>query len=164
MAQARPLASLPPAVKAQLEALVSAVRAALAQDLVSIIIHGSAVRGFATYVDRWTLCEIVGAADYTNAHSSTNVLTTARGFVTEGFATTTAISARIAARLHMPSEVLRSLATCFERWDGNGAPDGLQGEQIPLPARIVFPTFILAPMHRVGGRVRESIGSRGARP
>ena len=40
--------------------------------------HGSAVRGDPTYVNRWTLCEIVGAASYTNAHSSTNVLTTAR--------------------------------------------------------------------------------------
>ena len=40
--------------------------------------HGSAVRGDPTYVNRWTLCEIVGAAAYTNAHSSTNVLTTAR--------------------------------------------------------------------------------------
>lgn len=40
--------------------------------------HGSAVRGDPTYVNRWTLCEIVGAAGFTNAHSSTNVLTTAR--------------------------------------------------------------------------------------
>jgi HD-GYP domain-containing protein (c-di-GMP phosphodiesterase class II) len=25
-----------------------------------------------------------------------------------------------------------------ERWDGNGYPDGLRGEEIPLEARIVF--------------------------
>jgi len=25
-----------------------------------------------------------------------------------------------------------------ERWDGNGYPDGLRGEQIPLESRIVF--------------------------
>ncbi len=25
-----------------------------------------------------------------------------------------------------------------ERWDGNGYPDGLRGEEIPLPSRIVF--------------------------
>jgi HD-GYP domain-containing protein (c-di-GMP phosphodiesterase class II) len=25
-----------------------------------------------------------------------------------------------------------------ERWDGNGYPDGLAGEQIPLGARIIF--------------------------
>jgi diguanylate cyclase (GGDEF)-like protein len=37
-----------------------------------------------------------------------------------------------------------SLATCgkivrstHERWDGNGYPDGLAGEQIPLPARVI---------------------------
>jgi hypothetical protein len=40
--------------------------------------HGSAVRGEPTYVNRWTLCEIVGAAVFTNAHSSANVLTTSQ--------------------------------------------------------------------------------------
>ena len=41
--------------------------------------HGSAVRGGdSTYANRWALCEIVGATGFTNAHSSTNVLTTAR--------------------------------------------------------------------------------------
>ncbi|HYH57988.1 MAG TPA: HD-GYP domain-containing protein [Thermoleophilaceae bacterium] len=28
--------------------------------------------------------------------------------------------------------------SCHERWDGNGYPDGVAGEQIPLAARIVF--------------------------
>ena len=27
---------------------------------------------------------------------------------------------------------------CHERWDGTGYPDGLDGERIPLEARIVF--------------------------
>jgi HD-GYP domain-containing protein (c-di-GMP phosphodiesterase class II) len=28
--------------------------------------------------------------------------------------------------------------SCHERWDGNGYPDGLMGEEIPLAARVVF--------------------------
>jgi HD-GYP domain-containing protein (c-di-GMP phosphodiesterase class II) len=28
--------------------------------------------------------------------------------------------------------------SCHERWDGTGYPDGLAGEEIPLPSRIVF--------------------------
>ena len=34
-------------------------------------------------------------------------------------------------------EVGRIVRSCHERWDGNGYPDGLAGEQIPLIARIV---------------------------
>ncbi len=28
--------------------------------------------------------------------------------------------------------------SCHERWDGSGYPDGLAGEDIPLPARVIF--------------------------
>ncbi len=34
--------------------------------------------------------------------------------------------------------VARIVRHCHERWDGQGYPDGLAGEQIPLAARIVF--------------------------
>jgi len=34
-------------------------------------------------------------------------------------------------------EVGRVVRSCHERWDGFGYPDGLAGEEIPLPARIV---------------------------
>jgi HD-GYP domain-containing protein (c-di-GMP phosphodiesterase class II) len=34
-------------------------------------------------------------------------------------------------------EVGRLVRSCHERWDGNGYPDGLAGESIPLVARIV---------------------------
>jgi HD-GYP domain-containing protein (c-di-GMP phosphodiesterase class II) len=42
---------------------------------------------------------------------------------------------RVGGLLGSVGEIVRS---CHERWDGNGYPDGLEGEQIPLAARIVF--------------------------
>ena len=42
---------------------------------------------------------------------------------------------RVGGLLARVGEVVRS---CHERWDGNGYPDGLVGEEIPIAARIVF--------------------------
>jgi HD-GYP domain-containing protein (c-di-GMP phosphodiesterase class II) len=42
---------------------------------------------------------------------------------------------RVGGLLAKVGELVRS---CHERWDGTGYPDGLAGEEIPLPARIVF--------------------------
>jgi diguanylate cyclase (GGDEF)-like protein len=48
----------------------------------------------------------------------------------------------IGERILAPVPFLQHLApiirACHERWDGNGYPDGLAGEAIPLEARIVF--------------------------
>jgi HD-GYP domain-containing protein (c-di-GMP phosphodiesterase class II) len=42
---------------------------------------------------------------------------------------------RVGGLLGRVGEIVRS---CHERWDGQGYPDGLQGEEIPLASRIVF--------------------------
>lgn len=42
---------------------------------------------------------------------------------------------RVGGLLARVGEIVRS---CHERWDGKGYPDGLAGEAVPLPARIVF--------------------------
>ena len=42
---------------------------------------------------------------------------------------------RVGGLLERVGTIVRS---CHERWDGGGYPDGLAGEQIPRPARIVF--------------------------
>jgi HD-GYP domain-containing protein (c-di-GMP phosphodiesterase class II) len=42
---------------------------------------------------------------------------------------------RVGGLLARVGEIVRS---CHERWDGNGYPDGLAGNQIPVAARIVF--------------------------
>lgn len=44
---------------------------------------------------------------------------------------------RILARSGLPDSVLEAVHHHHERWDGRGYPDGLAGEQIPLPARIL---------------------------
>ena len=36
------------------------------------------------------------------------------------------------------ADIGRIIRSCHERFDGNGYPDGLAGEEIPLPARIVL--------------------------
>jgi HD-GYP domain-containing protein (c-di-GMP phosphodiesterase class II) len=46
-----------------------------------------------------------------------------------------ALLERVGGKLARVGEIVRS---CHERWDGRGYPDGLMGEEIPLPARIVF--------------------------
>jgi HD-GYP domain-containing protein (c-di-GMP phosphodiesterase class II) len=46
-----------------------------------------------------------------------------------------ALLERVGGKLARIGEIVRS---CHERWDGNGYPDGLAGEGIPLAARIVF--------------------------
>jgi len=48
------------------------------------------------------------------------------------------IGERILAPVAFLQSIRPVVRACHERWDGHGYPDGLAGEQIPLPARIVF--------------------------
>lgn len=47
---------------------------------------------------------------------------------------------QLAARLGMSDAVRESLACTFERWAGTGFPNGVAGEAIPLPMRVVHLT------------------------
>jgi len=49
----------------------------------------------------------------------------------------TIIGEHIVQPLHPSSGALAMIRSHHERWDGNGYPDGLKGEEIPLLARIV---------------------------
>jgi HD-GYP domain-containing protein (c-di-GMP phosphodiesterase class II) len=65
---------------------------------------------------------------------------------------------RIGGRLARVGAIVRS---CHERWDGRGYPDGLLGEEIPLPARIVFACDAYSAM-TTDRPYRESMGREAA--
>jgi hypothetical protein len=43
----------------------------------------------------------------------------------------------LAARLGLPQQVRDSVEQTFERWDGQGVPKGVQGEEILVTSRLV---------------------------
>ncbi|WP_455378557.1 response regulator [Petrachloros mirabilis] len=47
------------------------------------------------------------------------------------------LGARIGRAIGLPAEAVQVIALHHERWDGTGSPFGLQGDRIPLLARIV---------------------------
>jgi len=49
----------------------------------------------------------------------------------------TIVGAEILSRVNFPYPVLPIVRHHHEHWDGNGYPDGLKGEQIPITARIL---------------------------
>ncbi|MDQ5837322.1 MAG: HD domain-containing protein, partial [Acidobacteriota bacterium] len=49
----------------------------------------------------------------------------------------TVVGAQILSRVEFPFPVVPVVRHHHERWDGRGYPDGLQGEEIPLTARIL---------------------------
>jgi HD-GYP domain-containing protein (c-di-GMP phosphodiesterase class II) len=61
------------------------------------------------------------------------------------------VAERLAERLGFGPEVRKPLAHVYERWDGNGAPHGLKGEQIDLSVRIVQLAEMAEVFHRMGG-------------
>ena len=48
------------------------------------------------------------------------------------------IGVYILSGIDLPEEVMQVARSSHERWDGKGYPDGLRGEEIPLPARVVL--------------------------
>ena len=72
------------------------------------------------------------------------------------------ISEHILAECDLSPIVLQVARSSHERWDGDGYPDGLAGEQIPLPARIVLVADALDALtsdrsYRLGRTVDEAM-------
>jgi HD-GYP domain-containing protein (c-di-GMP phosphodiesterase class II) len=61
------------------------------------------------------------------------------------------VAVRLGARLGCPSGVLQALAHAYERWDGGGLPDGLAGEDVPTPVRVVTVAGDAVLFGRLGG-------------
>jgi len=47
------------------------------------------------------------------------------------------VAQRIAQRIGLPEEIRKNLGQLYERWDGRGLPNGLKGEAVTLPVRMV---------------------------
>jgi HD-GYP domain-containing protein (c-di-GMP phosphodiesterase class II) len=61
------------------------------------------------------------------------------------------LQSEFAARVGLSAPVCEALLRTYERWDGRGVPDGLPGDQIPLPSRIVSLANVVEVHHRAGG-------------
>lgn len=61
------------------------------------------------------------------------------------------VAAQMSRRLDLGDAVGLALFHNTERWDGKGGPEGLRGEDIPLPARIAEPATQAIISHRLGG-------------
>jgi HD-GYP domain-containing protein (c-di-GMP phosphodiesterase class II)/DNA-binding CsgD family transcriptional regulator len=61
---------------------------------------------------------------------------------------------RLSGRLGLPDSVSAAVHAVFERWDGNGFPDGLAGARIPVPARFAQLSYDALLLH-------EHLGSTG---
>jgi HD-GYP domain-containing protein (c-di-GMP phosphodiesterase class II)/DNA-binding CsgD family transcriptional regulator len=61
------------------------------------------------------------------------------------------VTRQFAERIGLGAAVAGPLVQMFERWDGRGRPDRLQGDEISLLARIVQLADIVVPVHRTGG-------------
>jgi HD-GYP domain-containing protein (c-di-GMP phosphodiesterase class II) len=62
---------------------------------------------------------------------------TAREWAVYNFSSGCEVADMLVERLHFGDDVRESLRFTFERWNGNGYPNHLGGEAIPLPMRIV---------------------------
>ncbi|MDQ3897697.1 MAG: HD domain-containing protein [Actinomycetota bacterium] len=60
-------------------------------------------------------------------------------------------TARMAGRLGLGTEVCHQLQQAFTRWDGNGVPGDVSGDQISFPMRLFHLADVVEVFHRVGG-------------
>jgi HD-GYP domain-containing protein (c-di-GMP phosphodiesterase class II) len=58
---------------------------------------------------------------------------------------------QLARDLGLSHDIGDAVLQTFERWDGKGAPAGVQGEQVTVSARIVNLADVLEVFHRAGG-------------
>ena len=72
------------------------------------------------------------------------------------------VGLRLAQRLGMSAGVIRGIGHIFERWDGKGGPQGLKGDEIAAPARIIELAHCVEIIHRLAGRavVHEMVKQR----
>jgi len=57
----------------------------------------------------------------------------------------------LAEQLQLPDEVVQAVGAAYEQWDGNGWPGELEGEDVPIAARLAQLGEFTEVAHRVGG-------------
>lgn len=57
----------------------------------------------------------------------------------------------IARRLDLPDEVQRAVRHSYERWNGEGVPEGLSGEDIPIGSRLAVVACVASVFDTIGG-------------
>jgi HD-GYP domain-containing protein (c-di-GMP phosphodiesterase class II) len=62
-----------------------------------------------------------------------------------------AIARSLSDQLGLPVAVAEALGAAYEQWDGRGWPGGLEGERVPLAARLAQLGEYLEVAHRIGG-------------
>jgi len=80
----------------------------------------------------------------------------------EGLRAHCEVGETLAERLGLGPGVRAGLGAAFEQWNGQGLPNGIAAEQIPLAARIVFVARDLEVLHRLRGseQAREMVRAR----
>jgi HD-GYP domain-containing protein (c-di-GMP phosphodiesterase class II) len=76
-----------------------------------------------------------------------------------------AMARALAEQLGLPDEVRAALGGSYEQWDGRGWPAELEGEEVPIAARVAQLAEFVEVAHRVGGvpAARELARKRGGR-
>jgi HD-GYP domain-containing protein (c-di-GMP phosphodiesterase class II) len=76
-----------------------------------------------------------------------------------------AMARALAEQLGLPDEVRAALGGSYEQWDGRGWPGELEGEEVPVAARVAQLAEFVEVAHRVGGvpAARELARKRGGR-
>ncbi|GAC1645659.1 MAG: 3'3'-cGAMP-specific phosphodiesterase [Candidatus Dormibacteraceae bacterium] len=91
------------------------------------------------------------------------MLTTGPDRAREGIRAHCELGENLAQRLGLPAGVRAGLGAAFEQWNGEGFPNGLVGEAIPLSARIVFIARDIEVLQRKGGTAHAQAAVRARR-
>jgi HD-GYP domain-containing protein (c-di-GMP phosphodiesterase class II) len=79
------------------------------------------------------------------------LLATSGRVVEESLVVHCQVTGQLAARIGLDDRLRRCLTQTFTRWDGNGTPNGIGGEAIELPTRLVRLADLAEVHHRRGG-------------